>query len=67
MERRSVNGRKVAAGLLVTFVVGLAVLLGTAAPAAAHASLARTDPASGAILQSAPASITLSFTDADAS
>ncbi|WP_203905480.1 copper resistance CopC/CopD family protein [Virgisporangium aliadipatigenens] len=52
-----------AAGLLATFVVGVAVLLGTAAPASAHASLTRTDPSSGAILQSAPASITLSFTE----
>ncbi|MEU2420540.1 copper resistance protein CopC [Streptomyces sp. NPDC007851] len=40
-----------------------ALLLGSAAPASAHAALRGSDPADGAVLKSAPASVTLTFTE----
>ncbi|MFI1761854.1 copper resistance protein CopC [Streptomyces sp. NPDC020800] len=45
-----------AAGLLL-------LLLGTAAPASAHAALRATDPADGTVLKSAPRHVTLTFTE----
>ncbi|MFJ9816101.1 copper resistance protein CopC [Streptomyces sp. NPDC101151] len=45
-----------AAGLLL-------LLLGTAAPASAHAALRETDPADGTVLKSAPRHVTLTFTE----
>ncbi|KUM95106.1 transporter [Streptomyces cellostaticus] len=41
----------------------LLLLLGTAAPASAHAALRETDPADGAVLKSAPRHVTLTFTE----
>ncbi|MFD8391470.1 copper resistance protein CopC [Streptomyces sp. NPDC059680] len=41
----------------------LALLLGTAAPASAHASLRTTDPADGGLLRAAPSRVTLTFTE----
>ncbi|MFF7970370.1 copper resistance protein CopC [Streptomyces sp. NPDC007905] len=39
------------------------LLLGTAAPASAHAALRETDPADGTVLRSAPRQVTLTFTE----
>ncbi|MFI9245805.1 copper resistance CopC/CopD family protein [Streptomyces sp. NPDC053086] len=47
--------------LLPALVSGL--LLGTAAPASAHAVLRATDPADGTVLRSAPRQVTLTFTE----
>ncbi|SFE27529.1 copper transport protein [Actinacidiphila alni] len=41
----------------------LALLLGVAAPADAHAALIRTDPADGSVVQSAPSSVLLTFSE----
>ncbi|MEU1708459.1 copper resistance CopC family protein [Streptomyces sp. NPDC005706] len=41
----------------------LLILLGTAAPASAHAALRGTDPADGTVLKSAPRRVTLTFTE----
>ncbi|KUN10595.1 transporter [Streptomyces yokosukanensis] len=46
----------VCAGLLL-------LLLGTAAPASAHAALRATDPGDGTVLRSAPRQVTLTFTE----
>ncbi|MCG7204087.1 copper resistance protein CopC [Streptomyces arenae] len=40
-----------------------ALFLGSAAPASAHAALRGSDPADGAVLKSAPTSVTLTFTE----
>ncbi|WP_323376037.1 copper resistance protein CopC [Streptomyces sp. RB17] len=41
----------------------LLLLLGTAAPASAHAALRTTDPADGTLLRTAPRHVTLTFTE----
>ncbi|MEU4034056.1 copper resistance protein CopC [Streptomyces collinus] len=41
----------------------LLALLGTAAPASAHAALRGTDPADGTVLRTAPRQVTLTFTE----
>lgn len=41
----------------------LALLLGVAAPADAHAALIRTDPADGSVVQTAPQSVLLTFSE----
>ncbi|MFD5314615.1 copper resistance protein CopC, partial [Streptomyces ardesiacus] len=41
----------------------LLFLLGTAAPASAHAALDGTDPGDGAVLERAPAHVTLTFSE----
>ncbi|MBD0736203.1 hypothetical protein BGM09_24110 [Streptomyces sp. CBMA29] len=41
----------------------LALLLGVAAPASAHAALIRTDPADGSVVQSAPQRVVLTFSE----
>ncbi|TVZ93948.1 copper resistance CopC/CopD family protein [Streptomyces sp. BK340] len=41
----------------------LLLLLGTTAPASAHAALRGTDPADGSVLKSAPREVTLAFTE----
>lgn len=51
-------------GALLTVVGTAAVLLiGGAGPAAAHATLISTDPANNAVVATAPAAVTLSFTE----
>lgn len=50
------------AGLLSWILAGVLVLL-TGAPASAHASLLRTDPAQGAVLQKAPDQVVLTFNE----
>src|SRR5579885_3222388 len=44
-------------------VLGLAVIVLCAAPAAAHANLVRSDPAAGAVLSAAPAQVQLWFSE----
>jgi copper transport protein len=41
----------------------LALLLGTAVPASAHAALIRTDPADGSVVQTAPQRVVLTFSE----
>ncbi|GAA1476572.1 copper resistance CopC/CopD family protein [Nocardioides aestuarii] len=47
--------------LALAVLLGVLALLGTAAPAAAHAQLVATDPADGALLETAPSEVTLTF------
>lgn len=51
--------RRALAGLGIV----VAAVLGAAAPAAAHAELVGTDPSSGAVLESSPAAIVLTFSE----
>jgi copper transport protein len=52
------------AGRLAALVVALlALLLGTAAPASAHAALIGTDPASGSVVPTAPQRVVLTFSE----
>ncbi|WP_234357861.1 copper resistance CopC family protein, partial [Streptomyces puniciscabiei] len=51
-------------GRLALLCAGLFLLvLGTAAPASAHAALRSTDPADGTLLRTAPRHVTLTFTE----
>ncbi|XCX49968.1 copper resistance protein CopC [Streptomyces phytohabitans] len=50
-------------GVLGLLAAVCALLLGTAAPASAHAALTGSDPADGAVVGSAPAEITLTFSE----
>ncbi len=47
--------------LALAVLLGVLALLGTAAPAAAHAQLVATDPSDGALLDTAPSEVTLTF------
>ncbi|MFD3874008.1 copper resistance protein CopC [Streptomyces sp. NPDC058623] len=49
--------------VLALVVAVLALLLGGAGPASAHASLSGSDPADGAVLKTAPRQVTLTFTE----
>lgn len=55
--------RRAAAAVLATLGALVAVLLGTATPASAHAALLRTDPADGSVVQSAPQRVVLTFSE----
>ncbi len=55
--------RRAAAALLATLGALVAVLLGTATPASAHAALLRTDPADGSVVQTAPQRVVLTFSE----
>ncbi|MFF7155744.1 copper resistance protein CopC [Streptomyces sp. NPDC008139] len=60
--RRQTGVRRLAA--LAACLGGLlALLLGVAAPASAHAALIRTDPADGSVVQSAPQRVVLTFSE----
>ncbi|MCF6522127.1 copper resistance protein CopC [Streptomyces sp. JJ36] len=48
---------------LALLVAACACLLGTARPAAAHATLTGSDPADGAVVDSAPDTVTLTFSE----
>lgn len=48
---------------LVALAVALLVVLGTGAPASAHAELVDSDPDEGAVLAAAPESVTLTFNE----
>ncbi|GJF29339.1 transport integral membrane protein [Kitasatospora sp. NE20-6] len=52
-----------AAALLAVLAAAAAVLLGGAGTAAAHAALVATDPAQGAVTATAPAAVTLTFSE----
>ncbi len=60
MPRPSTVARLLAALLLPLASV---LVLGAAAPAAAHATLVATDPAEGAVLATAPSAVTFSFNE----
>ncbi|WP_262413242.1 copper resistance protein CopC [Actinacidiphila acidipaludis] len=55
--------RSSAARLATLLVALLALLLGTAVPASAHAALIRTDPASGSVVAAAPQRVVLTFSE----
>ena len=60
IERRPTPWTR-AAGLVLALVAVAALVLGTAGPASAHATLLETDPAEGAVLETAPERIRFSF------
>ncbi|RKE20418.1 copper transport protein [Streptomyces sp. TLI_171] len=49
--------------LLAVLVAALGLVLGGATAASAHATLERTDPAQGSVVQAAPAAVTLTFSE----
>ncbi len=51
------------AGWLLAALISVFAVLFTAAPASAHATLVRTDPSAGAILDDAPSLVTLTFSE----
>lgn len=57
------SGRRLAVVFALGFGLGLAAALLVAGPAAAHATVAGSDPPPGAVLAHAPATITLRFTE----
>lgn len=57
------SGLRPVAALLALLTVVTALLLGTAGPASAHATLVGTDPAEGAVLDAAPDRIRLTFNE----
>lgn len=48
---------------LAAVVLGLGLVVATASPVAAHASLVSVDPADGAVLDASPATVRLTFTE----
>ena len=52
-----------ALGPVAAALVTLAIVLGASAPAAAHAELIDTDPDEGAVVETAPETVTLTFTE----
>ncbi|MEV0602328.1 copper resistance protein CopC [Streptomyces sp. NPDC050315] len=62
-RRAAPPARTAALRLLVLAAALLGVLLGGAAPASAHAALTGSTPAQGAVLQKAPAQVSLSFSE----
>ena len=50
--------------VIATFALAAAVVLGVAAPASAHDQLLSTNPENGSTVQSLPAAVTLTFSDA---
>ncbi len=63
MIPRRRTARTAAGGLLLVLLVPLILLFGPATPAAAHAYLVGSDPASGEIRSSAPDKVVLSFSE----
>ncbi|MFD8479093.1 FixH family protein [Kitasatospora sp. NPDC059673] len=59
----TVAKRRRLGALLAVLVAALALVLGGATTASAHATLESTDPAQGSVLQTAPAAVTLSFSE----
>ncbi|WP_432194005.1 copper resistance CopC/CopD family protein [Streptomyces sp. bgisy027] len=62
-RQRTRQGRQVGRSLLAVAAILAGVLLGGAAPASAHAVLTGSDPREGAVLQTAPKQITVSFNE----
>ncbi|WP_327679280.1 copper resistance CopC/CopD family protein [Kitasatospora sp. NBC_00458] len=60
---RRITGRRIA-GLLGVLGAVLALVLGGAGPASAHAALQSTDPVQNAVLPTAPQAVTLTFSEA---
>ncbi|MFI0895235.1 copper resistance protein CopC [Streptomyces sp. NPDC020983] len=60
---RRLTPRRAAAAVLATLGALVAILLGTATPASAHAALLRTDPADGSVVQTAPQRVVLTFSE----
>lgn len=60
---RLLVARRSAGGWLLLLAVVCALLLGPAVSASAHATLIRTDPAHGAVLETAPERITFGFNE----
>ncbi|MFF5534358.1 copper resistance CopC/CopD family protein [Streptomyces cinerochromogenes] len=56
-------GGRLAKRLLLLPALLIGLLLGTAAPASAHAVLRASDPADGTVLRTAPRQVTLAFTE----
>ncbi|WP_262347554.1 copper resistance CopC/CopD family protein [Nocardioides dongxiaopingii] len=54
----------VGGAVLLLLALVAALVLGAAAPASAHATLVTTDPAEGAVLEAAPETVTLTFSEA---
>ena len=52
-----------ALGPVGALLVALAIVLGPAGPASAHAELVASDPAEGAVLEAAPEQVTLTFSE----
>nr|MDT0657907.1 copper resistance protein CopC [Micromonospora sp. DSM 115978] len=63
MPRLATRRARRAVPALLAGLIGAALSLFGAAPAAAHATLLRTDPADGAVLPSTPAEVTLFFNE----
>ncbi|NJP42925.1 copper resistance protein CopC [Actinacidiphila epipremni] len=63
MNRRLYVPRRALATAVATFCALVAVLLGSATPASAHAALLHTDPADGAVVQTAPQQVVLTFSE----
>jgi len=59
MHRTRASRRAV--GVLLLSCVAFALLVGSATPASAHATLVSTDPAEGAVLEAAPEQVTFTF------
>lgn len=60
------RGRRTAARLLLVAALlqaALVIVLGAAPPASAHATLVSTDPAEGAVLETAPEQVTFTFNE----
>jgi copper transport protein len=55
--------RRRVAGWLLLACLSVLLVLGSAAPAAAHATLVSTDPAEGAVLEAAPEQVTFTFNE----
>ncbi|MFJ1756617.1 FixH family protein [Kitasatospora sp. NPDC088134] len=55
--------RRRAGALLAVLVAALGLVLGGATAASAHATLERTDPAQGSVVATAPAAVTLTFSE----
>ncbi|OKJ00020.1 copper resistance CopC/CopD family protein [Kitasatospora sp. CB01950] len=56
-------GRRRLGALLAVLVAALALVLGGATAASAHATLEGTDPAQGSVVPTAPAAVTLTFSE----
>ncbi|KDN84297.1 ABC transporter [Kitasatospora cheerisanensis KCTC 2395] len=56
-------GRRRLGSLLAVLVAALALVLGGATAASAHATLEGTDPAQGSVVPTAPAAVTLTFSE----
>jgi copper transport protein len=61
--RRSRTGIPALLSALATLVLVAGIILGSASPASAHASLVATDPGEGSVLETAPEQVVFSFSE----